>query len=301
MNVKFFSLFLLLIALFAGSMSVFVVKEGERALVLNLGAIKMSDNGEAIVYEPGLHFKTPIVDKPLVFDARIQATSGNPEKITTSENKDVIVDTYAKWRVKNFPKFYKSSQGDLRRAEALLSQKVNNYLRQEFGSRTIKEVVSGERDEVMAKLREQANQEAAELGVEVVDVRVKTINLPEQVSESVYARMRTDRQRVATKHRSHGRQRSEEIRAEADANVTILLANADKTSKELRGEGDAEAAKIFATTYSKAPEFFAFVRSLEAYKASFSGKQDIMVMQPEGDFFEYMKSAGAAPESNVAP
>lgn len=289
-----FGLIILVAVLGIGFSSVMVVNEGERAIVSRFGKVLKDDvNGEEVsrVYTPGLHFKMPVFDKPRYMDARIQTLDGAADRFVTSEKKDLMVDSYVKWRIKDFERYYLSTNGGIKaNAERLLQAKISNDLRTEFGRRTIKEIVSGKRDELQIDALTNAAESAENLGVEVVDVRVKQINLPSNVSISIYQRMRAERQAVAKEHRAQGKEQAEIIRATTDANVTIKVAEAERKALTVRGEGDALAAKIYADAYNKDPEFYGFLRSLEAYKESFAGSSDIMVLEPESDFFKYMKS-----------
>ena len=274
-----------------GVSSVFVVFEGQRAIVFQFSKIKRDDAGSMIVYEPGLQFKIPFIESVRKIDARIQTLDEAPDRFVTSEKKDLMVNSYAKWRIVDFSTYYLRTTGSIENARALLKQKINNGLRTEFGSRTIKEIVSGDRDDIMAKALESAESSREDLGIEVIDVRVKAINLPTEVSNSIYDRMRAERTAVAKEHRSQGQEQSEIIKATIDAKVTVMLATAQKQAHELRGEGDALAAKVYADTYKKDPEFFNFFRSLEAYEKSFNSKSDIMVVKPDSDFFNYLKDS----------
>lgn len=274
--------------------SVFVVFEGQRGIVFQFSKIKRDDAGEMKVYEPGLHFKVPLIESVRKIDARIQTLDEAPDRFVTSEKKDLIVDSYAKWRIVDFSTYYLRTSGSLENARALLKQKVNNGLRTEFGSRTIKEIVSGTRDELMDKALQSAKSSREDLGIEVIDVRVKAINLPTEVSNSIYDRMRAERTAVAKEHRSEGQEQAEIIRATIDAKVTVMLADAQKKAFEIRGEGDALAAKVYADAYQKDAEFYDFFRSLEAYEKSFSSKNDIMVVKPDNDFFNYLKDSTKA-------
>ncbi|KAF7772252.1 MULTISPECIES: protease modulator HflC [Pseudoalteromonas] len=290
---KNFSVVLLLAAVVMSFSSVFVVTEGQRAIVLLFSKVQKDSNDDAVVYGPGLHLKIPFFSQVRRLDARIQTLDGAPDRFVTSEKKDLIVDSFVKWRVNDFSSFYLRARGDKAYAETLLKQKVNNGLRTNFGSRTIREIVSGERSELMAEALVQASESAQELGIEVLDVRVKQINLPNEVSNSIYQRMRAERTAVAKEHRSEGQEKAETIRAEVDRRVTVMLADAERNARGVRGEGDATAAKIYADAYNKDPEFFSFVRSLEAYKNTFKDKNDVMVLSPKSDFFNYMKGANA--------
>ncbi|WP_025820822.1 protease modulator HflC [Shewanella marina] len=272
--------------------SVLVVNEGERAIVSRFGKV-LKEDGQTIVYAPGLHFKIPVIDKIKFMDARIQTLDGAADRFVTSEKKDLIVDSYVKWKIDNFEKYYLSTNGgNTAIAESLLQRKISNDLRTEFGHRTIKEIVSGSRDELQISALKNAEESAVDLGIKVVDVRIKQINLPANVSNSIYQRMRAERLAVAKEHRAQGREQAEIIRAKIDADVTIKVADAERKALIVRGEGDAIAAKIYADAYKKDPEFFAFMRSLEAYKASFKSSQsNVMVLEPDSEFFKYMNSS----------
>ncbi|WP_125720984.1 protease modulator HflC [Pseudoalteromonas rubra] len=280
----------LIIAAFLAFSSVFVVTEGQRAIVLLFSKVQKDSQDNAVVYEPGLHLKVPFFSQVRRIDARIQTLDGAPDRFVTSEKKDLIVDSFVKWRVNDFSAYYLRARGDKQYAETLLKQKVNNGLRTNFGSRTIKEIVSGERSELMEEALVQASESAQELGIEVLDVRVKQINLPNEVSNSIFQRMRAERTAVAKEHRSEGQEKAEIIRAEVDRRVTVMLADAERNARAVRGQGDALAAKIYADAYNKDPEFFGFVRSLEAYKNTFTSKGDVMVLSPDSEFFDYMKA-----------
>ncbi|CAB9495690.1 protease modulator HflC [Alteromonas macleodii] len=284
------AVFVLLVLLASGSL--FAVKEGERAIVIQFGKVQRDDaTGETKVFEPGLHFKLPFIDSVRVLDARIQTLDGSPDRFVTSEKKDLIVDSYVKWRIEDFARYYLSTGGNKLQAEALLKQKVNNGLRSEFGTRTIAQIVSGERSALMNQAMEQASTSSDELGIEIVDVRVKQINLPTEVSNSIFQRMRAERAAVAREHRSEGQEQAEVIKANIDAKVTVMLADAERNARQLRGEGDAIAAQIYADAYSKNADFYSFLRSMDAYKESFNSKQDVMVIAPDSDFFKYMNQS----------
>ncbi|ALP40148.1 protease modulator HflC [Aeromonas schubertii] len=276
-----------------GFTSVFVVDEGQRGIVVQFGKVKRDAEGQPRVYEPGLHFKVPLIDNVRKMDARIQTLDGQADRFVTSEKKDLIIDSYVKWKIEDFSKYYLATGGGNRmQAEALLKRKINNGLRSEIGNRTIKDIVSGERGAVMEDaLKKMAR--SSELGIKVVDVRIKQINLPVEVSNSIYQRMRAERNAVAREHRSQGREKAEVLRADIDRKVTVMLADAESHARQLRGEGDAEAAKIYAESYKKDPEFFSFVRSMEAYRKSFAGNNDMMVIKPDSEFFRYLKDANA--------
>ena len=280
-------------ALFLLSVSaVFVINEGERGIVFKFSKIKRdSSTGEMMVYEPGLHFKFPFFETVRKIDARIQTLDESPDRFVTSEKKDLMVDSFAKWRIVDFSTYYLRTSGSIDNARALLKQKVNNGLRTEFGTRTIKEIVSGDRSAIMAKALDSAKSSRVDLGIEVIDVRIKAINLPTEVSSSIYQRMRAEREAAAKEHRSQGQEQAEIIRATIDAKVTVMLATAQKSALEVRGEGDATAAKIYADSYKQDAEFYSFYRSLKAYENSFNSKNDIMVIKPDSDFFRFLKDS----------
>ncbi|PCI53687.1 MAG: protease modulator HflC [Gammaproteobacteria bacterium] len=287
---KNFSIAILTLLFVLAFSSVFIIYEGQRGIVFQFSKIKRdSTTDEMMVFEPGLHFKIPFIASVRKLDARIQTLDEAPDRFVTSEKKDLMVDSFVKWRIVDFSTYYLRTSGSVDNARALLKQKVNNGLRTEFGNRTIKEIVSGDRDSIMAKALESAASSREELGIEVVDVRIKAINLPTEVSVSIYERMRAERTAVAKEHRSQGQEQAEIIRATIDAKMTIMLAEAQKSASTMRGEGDALAAKIYSDVYSKDPEFYRFYRSLEAYEKSFNSKSDIMVIKPDSDFFHYLK------------
>jgi len=279
------ALFLVFVLL---TQSIFVVKETERAVKLRFGEIVEYD------VEPGLHFKVPVVNTVRKFDARILTLDAAPQSYLTSEKKALTVDSFVKWRVSDVAKYYTTSGGDEERLRRLLIQRVDAGLRNEFGSRTVKEVVSGQRDELMDKLSNQLNLIAKdELGVEVIDLRVKKIDLPPEVSESVFNRMRTERERLAKELRAQGNEVAEKIRATADKDKTIILADAYREAEEIKGNGDATATATYANAYSKDPEFYDFTRSLKAYESTFGSKSDILLINPDSDFFKYLDDSKA--------
>lgn len=286
---KNFTIALIVTVLVLGYGSLFVVSEGTKAIVIQFGKVQDDGAGETKVFEPGLHFKLPFIDRVIHLDSRVQTLDDQPDRFVTTEKKDLIVDSYVKWRIKDFARYYLSTGGNRLQAEALLKQKVNNGLRSEFGTRTIAQIVSGERSELMDEAMAQASTSSDELGIKIVDVRVKQINLPTEVSSSIFQRMRAERDAVAREHRSKGKEQSEIIKANIDAKVTVMLADAERNARKLRGEGDALAAKIYADTYSQSPEFYSFLRSMDAYRNSFNSKQDVLVVEPNSDFFRYMK------------
>ncbi len=267
--------------------SAFTVNQWELAIKFRLGEIVDSD------YKPGLHWMIPLVNNVKRFDARRQTLDSQPQRFLTVEKKFVIVDSYAKWRIANVAQYYRSTGGgNMIQISKLLSERINTALRNEFGKRTIQEAISGERAEIMEVLRKAADEQASELGVEIVDVRVKRIDFPREVSESVYGRMRTERERVAKELRAHGAEQAERIQADADRQSTVIKANAYKTAEELRGEGDAISADIYAKAYNKDRGFYSFYRSLSAYRSVFNEGGDIIVLEPDSEFFEYFKGRG---------
>ena len=276
------SIIVLLILL---SLSTFTVDQREFALVFRLGEIV------SVKKEPGLYFKTPIVENVKFFDKRILTyESDQPDRFITSEKKNVLVDSYIKWRIMDPSKYYVSVNGDERQAERRITQTVNDGLRAEFGKRTIQEVVSGQRSEIMGILQERADSESRLIGVEILDVRLRRVDLPEEVSQSVYQRMNAERKSVANELRSQGFADSEKIRAVAEKERDIIITEAYKDAQKIKGEGDATAAKIYADAFSKNQDFYDFFRSLEAYRKSFKGKDDILVLDPNSEFFKFLKS-----------
>ena len=290
MNIKLLATAIVaLVAFVVLSASVFVVSEKERAVVLRFGAL-VNDN-----VSPGIHIKMPLADTVKRFDARVLTVDATPESFFTVQQKRVEVDSFAKWRITDVSRYYRSTGGDERLAGTRLASRINDGLRNEFGKRTLHEVVSGERDQLMRDLANSLNETVSEtLGIEVVDVRVKRIDLPREVSRSVYERMAAERKEEATEYRSKGREEGEKIRANADRQRTIIAAEAYRDAELLRGEGDAQASSTYAAAYNQDPEFYAFTRSLKAYRQSFAGKQDVMLVSPDSDFFQYLKNAGGA-------
>ncbi|SBS33116.1 Modulator of FtsH protease HflC [Marinomonas aquimarina] len=283
-NLSFAIMFIVLAAVLVASQTLFVVKETERAVVLKFGEIVRDD------VKPGLHFKLPIMNDVKKFDARILTMDSRPQRYLTLEKKAVIVDSYVKWKISNVARFYQSTSGDEFVANRVLSSRVDTGLRNQFGERTMHEVVSGEREELMTELRDRIDGVAqSELGITIVDIRVKRIDLPPDVSESVYQRMRTEREREAREHRSKGLELAEGIRADADRQRVVLEAEAQRDAEMIRGDGDAQAAAIYAEAYQQDPEFFDFYRSLQAYRESFANSGDVFVLDPEGEFFKYFK------------
>ncbi|MEM0955830.1 MAG: protease modulator HflC [Pseudomonadota bacterium] len=280
-------LLLAVLTLFVVSNSLFIVKETERGVLLRFGEVVNPD------VMPGLHFKIPFVNNVRKFDARVLTVDALPERFLTLEKKALVVDSYAKWRVSDVAKYYTATGGDESRANGLLAQRINDGLRNQVAVRTLQEVVSGERDQLMNELLDKLNLLARdELGVEVVDVRVKKIDLPPNVSGAVFRRMNAEREKEARELRSQGRELAEGIRAAADREVTVIKAGAYRDAEVIRGEGDAEAAGIYAKAYNVDREFYDFTRSLRAYTESFSNKGDVMLIEPDGEFFQYFKKSG---------
>ena len=281
--------FVILVALFS---SAYTIQEGERGLLLRLGEILTDDGGKAIVLNPGLGFKTPFLNQVRVFNIRLQTLAVQSSRILTQEQKYVLVDYYIKWRIENLPLYYQRTGGDGLRAQTLLQQQVNDALRAAFGQRTITDMVSGERINVMGLLKDSANETAKNLGIDVTDVRIKSIDLPTEVSDTVFTRMRTKREQVATQHRADGKAQAEAIRALADAKASVAISQAKAKAANLKAQGTAEAAKIYAQAYQKNADFFVFYRSLEAYKNIFN-KNDFIVITPESEFFKYFNTANS--------
>lgn len=283
------SLFAMLVAVLSAilvSNSLYIVKETERAVLLRFGEVVNPD------IQPGLHAKIPFVNNVRFFDGRVLTVDALPERYLTLEKKAVVVDSFAKWKVSDVKTYYTATGGDENRAQGLLAQRINNGLRNEVAVRTLHEVVSGERDQLMADLTSKLNEFAGtELGVEVVDVRVKQIDLPPDVSESVFLRMNAEREKEARELRAQGRELGEGIRASADREVTIITAGAYRDSERIRGDGDATSASTYAEAFNRDKEFYAFTRSLRAYQDSFQSKGDILLVEPNSDFFRYLKDS----------
>ena len=276
----------LFVALLIASSSLFVVKETERAIMLQFGEVVKFD------IQPGLHAKVPFVNTVRIFDARVLTLDARPQRYLTLEKKALIVDSFVKWRIYNVADFYTATSGDEFTAAKLLASRVDTGLRNQFGERTLTEVVSGERDDLMAELLIELNQVVkSDMGIEVVDVRVKRIDLPQEVSESVYGRMRTEREREARELRSQGKELAEGIRADADRQETVIEANAYRDSELIHGDGDAIAAATYAAAFNQDPEFYSFYRSLDAYRKTFGAGGDVMLIEPDSEFFKYMNQS----------
>ena len=273
-----------LVVLVGVSNTLYVISEFERGITLRFGQLIEAD------IQPGLHVKIPFLDDVRRFDARILTVDAQPASFFTVEKKRLIVDSYAKWKIANVETYYKATTGLERNAENRLAKRINDGLRNQFGTRTLREVVSGERDLLMKNITQELNGSVRdELGIEIVDIRVKRIDLPQEVSSQVFRRMTAERDKEAQELRSTGKEKAEKIRASADRERTIELANAYRDAEELRGEGDAKAASIYAEAYQQDAEFYSFIRSLNAYKAAFSSKGDIMLVEPDSQFFKYLK------------
>ncbi|SBT08856.1 Protein HflC [Candidatus Accumulibacter aalborgensis] len=267
--------------------TIFTVDQRQYAIVFQLGEIR------SVLEEPGLYFKWPMIQNVRYYDKRILTLeSAEPERFLTSEKKNVLVDSFTKWRIIDPKLYYRSVAGDESRAKTRIAQTVNAGLREEFGKRTVHEVVSGERNQIMEQMRDKADLDARNIGVQIVDVRVKRVELPIDVSESVYRRMDAERKRVANELRSQGFAEAEKIRADADKQHEVIVAEAYRDAQKMKGEGDAKASTIYAQAFEGNAEFYAFYRSLEAYRGSFKGKSDVIVVEPSSDFFKYMKSVG---------
>jgi membrane protease subunit HflC len=269
---------------------VFTITQGEHGIILRLGRLVLDKSTHEVrVLGPGLHMNVPMIESVRVFDTRIQTLDIKSSRIVTKEKKDVIVDYYVKWRIEDLGHYFKATSGNQAKAENLLEQQLNTSLRAQFGKRTISEVVSGGRDDIMDVLRNRAEEQASQLGIHVVDVRIKGIELPANTSNAIYQRMRADMQKIANHHRADGHAEAEAVQAMADAKVTILLATASSRGQSIRALGQAKAAAIYANAFDKNKKFFEFYRSLKAYEGSFNRKQDLLVLDQSSDFFDYFK------------
>ena len=281
-------LLVLVVILVILSASMFTVDQRQNAMVFQLGQVV------SVKKTPGLYFKVPLIQNVRYFDTRILTMdAADPERFITSEKKNVLVDSYIKWRVVDVTQYYVSVGGDETRAQIRLNQTVNDGLRAEFGKRTIHEVVSGQRDDIMNLIRTKADSDARKIGVQVVDVRIKRVDLPETVSVDVFRRMEAERKRVANELRSTGSAEAEKIKADADKQKEVIVAEAYRDAQRMKGEGDAKASAVYAAAYGQNPEFYAFYRSMQAYRESFKNKSDVMVLDPSADFFKYMKNPKA--------
>ncbi|MEG3110441.1 MULTISPECIES: protease modulator HflC [Pantoea] len=327
-------IFLLIVVLVALYASLFVVQEGQRGIVLRFGKVLRDDENKPQVFSPGLHFKIPFIETVKSLDARIQTMDNQADRFVTKEKKDLIVDSYIKWRISDFSRYYLATGGgDVSQAEVLLKRKFSDRLRSEMGRLDVKDIVTDSRGRLTTDVRDALNtgsagnddeiatpaaddaianaaarveretnssepapnpNSMAALGIQVVDVRIKQINLPTEVSDAIFNRMRAEREAVARSQRSQGQEEAEKLRAQADYQVTRTIAEAQREALITRGDGDAETAKLFANAFSQDPDFYAFIRSLRAYENSFNENQDIMVLSPDSDFFRYMKAPSNA-------
>ncbi len=284
------SLLFIIVLVIAGavaSSAVFFVDERQKAIVFKFGEIVDSD------LAPGLHFKIPFINDVRYFDARVQTMDADPELYLTGEKKNLVVDSFVKWRIRDVHQYYTRLQGNSANARSRLSQRVNDSLRQEFGNRSVQDVISGDRSEIMDVVRLAMDADAANLGIEVIDVRLKRVDLDPAISERVYDRMNAERERVAKELRAQGEEEAEKIRANADRERQIMLAQAERDGQRLRGEGDAVATDIYAKSFGQDREFYNLYRSLNAYKVTFDGKDNLLVLDPSSDFFKYFKQSDA--------
>jgi membrane protease subunit HflC len=278
----------IVVALVVASMSLFTVDQRQQAIVFRLGEVV------SIKTAPGLYWKLPLIEDVRYFDIRIHTVdTEEPERFLTSEKKNVLVDSYVKWRISSVEQYYISVGGDERRARDRLNKTVNDSLRAEVGKRTVYQVISGERDEIIELMREKVDDDARKIGVEVLDVRLKRVDLTKEISDAVYRRMEAERKRVANELRSTGFAESEKIRADADREREIIIARAYRDAQQVKGSGDAQAASIYARAFKRDPEFYAYYRSLDAYRETFKNKGDLLILEPDSDFFKYMQAPRA--------
>jgi modulator of FtsH protease HflC len=286
-----FIAFFIILSVFILSDSVYVILETERALKLQFGKVLRDSKDLPTTYEPGLHWKFPVIEKVIALDARVQTMDGAPNVFTTEDKQFLDVDTYVQWKVNDFSQFYLRTQGRFTEAESVIERLVDNGLRDQFGQRTLIEAVAEQREELMNAIRNDVNKRVPDYGIEVVDIRVKMVNYTNEVLPNVYNQIISERKATADERRSKGKKEGNIIIATTDATVKKIKAEADEYARTTRGEGDALAAKIYADTYNKNPKFYAFLRSLDAYRESFKNKDDIMVVQPNGEFFKYLKDS----------
>jgi len=285
MNKGNFVLFVALLLLIVGVQSIVVVKDTEKAILLKLGAFERT-------LSPGLNFKVPLMDTAIKFEGRLRTLDTQPDRVLSSESKPLLVDSFVKYKIVDAETFYTSTNGGQDRvAEDTLQRRVRDKLRNEFGKRTLQEVVSGDRDGLMESLKNSLGEDSSELGVEIVDFRVKRIDFEREIRASVFERMKTERNRIAEELRAEGRELAENIRADADRQRTIILANATRESERIRGEGDAIATATYANAFNKDPEFYDFTRSLKAYRETFKDKGDILLLDPDSDYFKYLNKS----------
>ncbi len=288
MNVKALLVLLAGLGILAG-LSVFTVDERQVAILLQFGKVERTD------LRPGLHFKVPVVQNVLKFDSRVQTLDSDPQNYLTFEKKNVIVDSFVKWRIADVRRFYTAAGGSILQANNRLGEVIIKRLRDEFGKRTIQQVVSGQRTDIMDKLRVAAKDQADELGLEIVDVRIKRVDLPQDVSQSVFNRMRAERQEVAKRFRSEGEEEARELRATANKDREVILAEAERQAQITRGSGDARATEIYAAAFGQDREFYRLYRSLNAYRTAFGSTADILLLEPKSEFFDYFKGSEARP------
>lgn len=282
---------IVIVLVLVASQVIYIVDERQQALLFQLGEVV------SVKTEPGLYFKIPVAQNVRYFEKRIITMDAEePERFITSEKKNVLVDLFVKWRIVDVTQYFISVRGDEALAQTRLSQTINASLRDEFGNRTVHDVISGERDLIMEIMRQKADGDARKIGVEVVDVRLKRVDLPSEVSASVYSRMEAERKRVANELRSTGAAESEKIRADADRQREVIMAEAYRDAQKTMGEGDGQAAAIYASAFEKDAEFYSFYRSMEAYENTFKSKGDLMVLDPSSDFFKYLKETESEPE-----
>lgn len=285
---------LILVCLSIIGSTLFTVFESERAIIARLGELRKNNEGQPLVLQPGIHIKLPFIDELHIFDARLSMTEIPSERIVTKEKEVLMVDLFVQWKVTDFALFYNTTHGSNEvgnrdRAEQLLRQNVKGVLHAEFGQRTLQNVVSGERKQLMAKLVDRIDENMKGYGMKVIDVRVNRVDYPPEVNDKVFARMSSERKQVAVGFRANGESKAAIIRADADRTARVMIAEASKEAQKLRGEGDAKAIQVYAKSYNESPEFFEFYRSLEAYQKSFNDKQDMLVLKPDGAFFKYFK------------
>ena len=279
---------IVVVVILLASSALFTVDQRQNAIVFQLGEVK------EVVNKSGLHFKVPLIQNVRLFDMRILTyDDAEPLRFITSEKKPVLVDSFVKWRISDVRQYYVSVQGDEFRAATRIKQTISDGLQAEFGRRTVHDVVSGQRDDIMAEVRQKADVDLKRIGVEIVDVRLKRVDLPQEVSDSVFGRMQAERKRIANEQRSTGAAEAERIRADADRQREVILAEAYRDAQRTKGEGDAKSSAIYANAFSQNPEFFSFYRSMEAYRSTFRGK-DLMVLEPSSDFLRYLRDAQGA-------
>ncbi|NVK21252.1 MAG: protease modulator HflC [Kangiellaceae bacterium] len=283
--------FLLLLVVVVLSSTLFIVKEQQKGFILRFSQVLKDSEGKPVVHEPGLHFKMPFIDRVQRLDSRIQTFDGRADRITTADKTDLIVDTYVKWRISDFGQFYLRTQGSVERANGFVDRFVDASTRAQFGTRDIEQLIYKDRDETINAIELEVAEKTPEFGIEVIDIQVKKVNYPDEIRGKVFQEMISERAEFASANRAEGSKEAEKIRADTDSKQKIIIAEADRTAREIRGQADAEAAKIYAETYNKNPEFYAFLRSLDAYKASFKDSGDVMVIKPDSEFFKYFKDA----------